>query len=107
MVDLDRESIQFLHSELQKVQEQEKDLEKRKEELRELAIDEIEKLMDAFGLNVEDFTARKSRTTKKRKRIHYVNPNDPTQTYGGSGPAPAWYKQLRAEGKEIEKREAD
>jgi DNA-binding protein H-NS len=84
-------------------------LQNRKETQRREAIDEIQRLAAAHGLNVgikqRGIRGRRSRKSNGPRAPKYRNPDNPEQTWSGVGPKPKWLKNSLAKGKTIEELE--
>lgn len=89
-----------LKEELDPIQTAETMLKARKVALRDSAIAECRRIINTLGLTPAQLFGNALKSDD-RKRFVYVNPDDPTQTCSNLGRKPAWYTNLRKEGREI------
>ena len=101
-MDLSHMSIAELR-ELQTLVAQE--LEQGAQRRKSTAIEQINEVAKSVGLSLQEILGDKGqRTSKPRARTQrYVDPVNPSNVWGGSGPRPAWLKSALAAGVPIER----
>jgi len=85
----------------------EEEVKRRQEVGRQELIEEIRQKATALGISVEEFIrpARRKRSPQSKQPPpqppKYRNPNDPAQTWKGTGRQPQWLKTALAQGAEL------
>ena len=84
----------------------EEEIKDRQEVGRQAMIEEIRQRATALGMSVEEFIRPAKRKRPQSKQTtplapKYRNPDDPTQTWKGTGRQPQWLKVALAQGAEL------
>lgn len=75
---------------------------------KKAALAEVEELLRQRGYSLADITALPQRRAKAPRRAAraaaktYVNPADPSETWGGRGRRPRWFREAVAAGRDPE-----
>jgi DNA-binding protein H-NS len=79
-----------------------KQIEVKREKLKQLAFEEIEQLAEKHGLTLKEVLQAGHKPRKRQPpKQKYRNPDKPSQTWSGRGKKPGWVEKALEQGKSL------